>query len=417
MRSALSCRGASAAAGSTSARWRDSQSLCSPASRVITARLAPSVILASTNEPRSGYPACRAMASATCPRRRAAPSEFVLAMTSGGIAASACAAFLRRFPAPLLREGATRGCRHGRAGQSSSTGKLPAGCAALADRRVEDQAGTERGRAAFARLRSLERLAAFEPERLAVSHFRPAMSSQVGRNRAQRSTAQMTDDPGAVGDDLAHRGVEGPTVIQHAEDSTERPTVLPCRLPTWLSRRAEHFNGHGRPLTQPLVTVRLLHSGRAFVIPRPYSFRAIGRGALATLLGSDGDLGRVWRIPKPVIYRALQRLEVLGLVKTAEQQASSQGPVRSLVDATPAGRTAASAWLTRPASHNRDVRSELLVKLALLDRAGADPQPLLEAQREQLIPVVEGLHDRLEAAAGSGRKLWAWAYETASATF
>jgi DNA-binding PadR family transcriptional regulator len=72
--------------------------------------------------------------------------------------------------------------------------------------------------------------------------------------------------------------------------------------------------------------------------------------ALATLLGSDGDLGRVWRIPKPVIYRALQRLELLGLVKTAEQQASSQGPVRSLVDATPAGRTVTSAWLTDPLS-------------------------------------------------------------------
>jgi DNA-binding PadR family transcriptional regulator len=101
--------------------------------------------------------------------------------------------------------------------------------------------------------------------------------------------------------------------------------------------------------------------------------------ALAKLLGYEGEMGQVWRVPKPVIYRALQRLEMLGLVRTTEQQASGQGPVRSLVDATPAGRKAASAWLTRPASHNRDVRSELLVKLALLDRAGADPRPLLLA--------------------------------------
>jgi PadR family transcriptional regulator AphA len=69
-----------------------------------------------------------------------------------------------------------------------------------------------------------------------------------------------------------------------------------------------------------------------------------------------------------------------------------------------------------PASHNRDVRSELLVKLALLDRAGADPQPLLQAQREQLIPVVDGLHDRLDAAAGFERTLALWRYETVSAT-
>ena len=103
--------------------------------------------------------------------------------------------------------------------------------------------------------------------------------------------------------------------------------------------------------------------------------------ALATLLGYEGDMGQVWRVPKPVIYRALQRLEMLGPVRTTEQQASGQGPVRSLVNATPAGRKATSAWLTRPAPHNRDVRSELLVKLALLDRAGADPRLLLLAQR------------------------------------
>ncbi len=86
-------------------------------------------------------------------------------------------------------------------------------------------------------------------------------------------------------------------------------------------------------------------------------------------------MGRVWRVPKPVVFRPLQRLELLGLVRTTEQQPSSQCPVRSLVDATPAGRSAASGGPTRPASHNRDVRSELLVKLALLDRAGKDPQP------------------------------------------
>jgi DNA-binding PadR family transcriptional regulator len=138
--------------------------------------------------------------------------------------------------------------------------------------------------------------------------------------------------------------------------------------------------------------------------------------ALARLLDHEGDLGRVWRVPKPVVYRGLQRLELLGLVRTAEQQPSSQGPVRSLVDATSDGRVAATAWLMRPAGHVRDVRSELLVKLALLDRAGSDPQSLLQAQREQLVPVADGLHDRLAAAAGFDRTLALWRYETISAT-
>jgi DNA-binding PadR family transcriptional regulator len=138
--------------------------------------------------------------------------------------------------------------------------------------------------------------------------------------------------------------------------------------------------------------------------------------ALAALLGPAGEMGRVWRVPKPLVYRALQRLEQLGLVQATERQPSSQGPVRSLVDATAAGRDTVAAWLTRPASHNRDVRSELLVKLALLARAGADPRPLLDAQREQLIPVAHALQDRLAAAAGFDRTLALWRCETVSAT-
>jgi PadR family transcriptional regulator AphA len=138
--------------------------------------------------------------------------------------------------------------------------------------------------------------------------------------------------------------------------------------------------------------------------------------ALAALLGPAGEMGRVWRVPKPVVYRALQRLEQLDLVQATERQPSSQGPVRSLVDATAAGRDMVASWLTRPATHNRDVRSELLVKLALLARAGADPRPLLDAQREQLIPVAHALQDRLAAAEGFDRTLALWRCETVSAT-
>jgi DNA-binding PadR family transcriptional regulator len=138
--------------------------------------------------------------------------------------------------------------------------------------------------------------------------------------------------------------------------------------------------------------------------------------ALARVLGPDGSMGQVWRVPKPVIYRALQRLEQLGLVHTAEQQPSSQGPARSLADATAAGRELAASWLARPAGHHRDVRSELLAKLALLDRSGMDPQPLLDAQREQLVPVARALQDRLAAAVGFDRTLILWRSETVSAT-
>ncbi len=138
--------------------------------------------------------------------------------------------------------------------------------------------------------------------------------------------------------------------------------------------------------------------------------------ALARTLSEDGDLGQIWRVPKPVIYRALQRLETAGLVATVELQPSSAGPVRSLVDVTGAGRDAAAAWLTKPARHNRDIRSELLMKLALLERAGADPTPLLVAQRALLEPVASALQVRLARAAGFDRMIILWRRETVAAT-
>jgi DNA-binding PadR family transcriptional regulator len=138
--------------------------------------------------------------------------------------------------------------------------------------------------------------------------------------------------------------------------------------------------------------------------------------AIARLLDTGGELGRIWRVPKPVVYRALQRLEQLGLVRSAELQPSSAGPARLPVDATASGRALAASWLSRPASHNRDVRSELLVKLALLDRSGGDPGRLLDAQREQLRPVARALCDRISTASGFDRTLALWRYETVTAT-
>jgi PadR family transcriptional regulator AphA len=137
--------------------------------------------------------------------------------------------------------------------------------------------------------------------------------------------------------------------------------------------------------------------------------------AIARLLGQQGDLGRVWRVPKPVIYRALARLEQLGLLRVVGEQPTSVGPVRSVVEATDAGRQAAADWLARPVGHIRDVRSELMVKLALLDRAGADAGPLLAAQRVQLVPIAEALRERLAGASGFERTLVLWRYENVCA--
>ncbi len=62
------------------------------------------------------------------------------------------------------------------------------------------------------------------------------------------------------------------------------------------------------------------------------------------------------------------------------------------------------------------MRSELLVKLALLSRGGTDPGDLLRAQRRQLMPVAEELACQLRAATGFDRSLTLWRYGSVCAT-
>jgi PadR family transcriptional regulator AphA len=138
--------------------------------------------------------------------------------------------------------------------------------------------------------------------------------------------------------------------------------------------------------------------------------------AVSRQVARYGDLGQIWHVPRGVVYRSLDRLTDLGLIRPAGEERSKRGPVRLLVEAADAGRSAAVAWQHQPVQHTRDIRSELLVKLALLDRSGADPHDLLVTQRALLVPIADALRDRVLIATGFDRTLLLWRYETASAT-
>jgi hypothetical protein len=75
-----------------------------------------------------------------------------------------------------------------------------------------------------------------------------------------------------------------------------------------------------------------------------------------------------------------------------------------------------SGWLRAPVLHCRDVGSELLVKLALLDRAGADPCELLRHQRAEFGPLAAALAEQVSATTGIEHTLALWRHEAMSAT-
>jgi DNA-binding PadR family transcriptional regulator len=104
-------------------------------------------------------------------------------------------------------------------------------------------------------------------------------------------------------------------------------------------------------------------------------------------LAPDGEVGRVWTVSRPLVYRSLATLLADGFVEECGETEGVRGPQRTIVRATRRGRAALHRWLDEPVDHVREVRSELLVKLALLERAGRPSAPLLARQRERLEPV------------------------------
>src|SRR5215470_8429361 len=69
--------------------------------------------------------------------------------------------------------------------------------------------------------------------------------------------------------------------------------------------------------------------------------------AIYRLTAPDGELGRIWHMPRPVIYRAIGRLGEAGLVAPQTVE-SGRGPQRTIYAATPAGRKVTVDWLDTP---------------------------------------------------------------------
>jgi len=123
--------------------------------------------------------------------------------------------------------------------------------------------------------------------------------------------------------------------------------------------------------------------------------------ALARQMARGGEIGRVWALGRPLVYRALELLAERGLIEPAGSERGLRGPNRTVFRATAAGREALARWLAEPVEHVRDIRSLLLLKLVLIERAGLDRRPLLRAQRAVVVPAVEALEQRLAQSTGS----------------
>jgi DNA-binding PadR family transcriptional regulator len=137
--------------------------------------------------------------------------------------------------------------------------------------------------------------------------------------------------------------------------------------------------------------------------------------AVAHLLAPGGPLGRIWSLPRPIVYQAIKKLTQKGLIAEKATERSNRGPQRTILVTTIGGRRAVRRWLGQPVEHVREVRSLLLLKLALIDRIGGDAGPLLVAQHDVLAPKLEAMQRHRDEAEGFELTLATWRVESIKA--
>lgn len=134
--------------------------------------------------------------------------------------------------------------------------------------------------------------------------------------------------------------------------------------------------------------------------------------AVARQLEAGSTLGQVWSVQRPLVYRAVGRLEEQELIRQLGTEPGAGGPQRTVYRVERRGRIALERWLHQPVEHLRAVRTELLLKVLLCRRHRIDPSLLLERQQTTFEPHLEAL---AIPASGLVDPVARWRYEASQA--
>ncbi len=130
--------------------------------------------------------------------------------------------------------------------------------------------------------------------------------------------------------------------------------------------------------------------------------------AVARELEAGSELGGIWTVRRPLVYRSLDHLALEGLIEPRSVEPGAQGPHRTVMAPTRTGRARVTRWLDQPAAHPRDVRTELLAKLALRARRGRELSTLARAQLARFANVRDGIEQRRRQSGGVERLTLQW---------
>lgn len=126
-------------------------------------------------------------------------------------------------------------------------------------------------------------------------------------------------------------------------------------------------------------------------------------------LAPTGEIGRAWTLSRQLVYRAIDTLVEDGLVKRALPK-DGGGADKVIISATALGKRAAMKWLDTPATHLRDVRTELVVKIMLRKKFDLALLSFIDTQRKVFDPLIEAIY-----ADNSDSPVNVWRKESANA--
>lgn len=136
---------------------------------------------------------------------------------------------------------------------------------------------------------------------------------------------------------------------------------------------------------------------------------------IAAALRPGTPVGDAWRLSRQLVYRALARIEALGLAQADHTEPSAAGPPRTVYAPTERGRSDLRAWLVTPVDHVRDVRNALLLKLVVTEQLGLDPGELVAAQRERFAALLGNLVEQRPDPPPRSDVIALWRHHSAAA--
>ncbi len=136
--------------------------------------------------------------------------------------------------------------------------------------------------------------------------------------------------------------------------------------------------------------------------------------ALSREVAPGAEIGEIWSGDRQRVYRALRKLNELGLIESALTE-PGEGAHRTVYRPTAAGREALESWLYEPVTSLREAQPTFMLKLAFIQRSGRDPVPLLRVQRATVVAAMEALSRRDDGEGATRQAHLALRLETARA--